>query len=145
MPHQHQSPPLATALATGPAVVVTPGSPSSSTTPNPPATFTDGMLKIMGENPIGTALLTASTALCTYHGYKRNDSVGWALAWGILGGMFPIIAPVVAVAQGFAEPEARQQKLAALGTNEFTEDLAPHVRARCAACELHQHGLEGQK
>lgn len=46
---------------------------------------------------------TVSSALCAYHGYKRNESVGWAIGWALLGGMFPVIAPVVAVAQGFGE------------------------------------------
>jgi len=46
-----------------------------------------------------------STGLSAYHGYKRNDSVGWAVAWGLLGGLFPIITPAVAFAQGFADPK----------------------------------------
>jgi len=44
-----------------------------------------------------------SAAVCAYHGYKRNDSVGWAIGWLLLGGMFPIITPVIALAQGFGE------------------------------------------
>ena len=39
-----------------------------------------------------------------YHGYKRNDSVGWAVGWALLGGLFPIIAIPVAFAQGFGKP-----------------------------------------
>jgi hypothetical protein len=50
-------------------------------------------------------LATASMAVSAYHGYKRNDSVGWALWWGLMGSMFPVITPVIAVAQGFGEPE----------------------------------------
>lgn len=46
----------------------------------------------------------ASVGLSAYHGYKRNDdSLGWGLAWGALGGLFPIITPAVAFAEGFAE------------------------------------------
>lgn len=45
----------------------------------------------------------ASSVLSTYHGYKRNQSIGWALAWGALGAAFPIIVPTVAVAQGFGK------------------------------------------
>ena len=52
---------------------------------------------------IWAGLSVASTALCAYHGYKRNNSVGWAIAWGLLGGLFPIISPAVAVAQGFGK------------------------------------------
>jgi hypothetical protein len=38
-----------------------------------------------------------------YHGYKRNNSVGWALLWSILGGAAPPITGVIAVAQGFGK------------------------------------------
>lgn len=51
------------------------------------------------------ALSLGSAAASTYHGYKRNrGSVPWALAWGFLGGMFPIVTPAIAVAQGFGKP-----------------------------------------
>jgi len=52
-----------------------------------------------------TALLlsTAGTVLGAYHGYKRNDSVGWAIGWGLLGGMFPIFVVPIAVAQGYGK------------------------------------------
>ncbi len=49
------------------------------------------------------ALLLASGAASTYHGYKRNNSIGWALAWGAAGTIFPIITPTVALAQGFGK------------------------------------------
>ena len=52
---------------------------------------------------VWTGLSLASTGLCAYHGYKRNNSVGWAVVWGLLGGMFPVLAPAVAFAQGFGE------------------------------------------
>jgi hypothetical protein len=48
---------------------------------------------------------TASFAACVYHGYKRNDSIGWAIGWGFMGALFPVITPVIAVAQGFAQPK----------------------------------------
>lgn len=48
-------------------------------------------------------LSTASMAASAYHGYKRNDSVGWAVAWGLLGGMFPVLVPAIALAQGFGK------------------------------------------
>jgi hypothetical protein len=50
-----------------------------------------------------SALSTASMAASAYHGYKRNDSVGWALGWGFLGAVFPVITPTIAVAQGFGK------------------------------------------
>jgi hypothetical protein len=57
-------------------------------------------------------LSLASSAVCAYHGYKRNcDSVGWAVGWALLGGAFPVIAPVVAVAQGVGKPSIECQAL----------------------------------
>lgn len=62
----------------------------------------------------GYALLgTVSMAASAYHGYKRNDvpggsPIGWAIGWGALGSLFPLITPVVAVAQGYAEPAKRK-------------------------------------
>lgn len=138
MTHHAEHPTLTTAYATSPGGVVTAPSPAPMTAPSWPSTepppsksFVDYVMEIMGENPIGTALASGSMALCTYHGYKRNNSIGWAIGWGIVGGMFPIMAPVIAVAQGFAEPANKQARLAALGTNEHTECLEPHVRALC--------------
>jgi hypothetical protein len=49
------------------------------------------------------ALSTVSMAAGAYHGYKRNSSVGWALWWGAMGAMFPVITPTIAVAQGFGK------------------------------------------
>lgn len=54
---------------------------------------------------IYAAVSTVSMAVSAYHGYKRNDSIGWALAWGLLGSLFPVITPVIAVAQGFGKPK----------------------------------------
>ena len=85
------------------------------------------------DDPISTALSMISSAACAYHGYKRNGSFGWGLGWGLLGGMFPIITPTIAVAQGFGKPSRDEVKLAALGTNEFTEGLPEHLRAMLAA------------
>lgn len=50
-----------------------------------------------------TAAHTAAFSSLVYHGYKRNDSVGWALVWGIFGGLvWPITVPI-AIAQGFGK------------------------------------------
>lgn len=52
-----------------------------------------------GQIVVGTAAI--------YHGYKRNESIGWALVWGILGTAFwPIAAPVM-LAQGFGQPKKK--------------------------------------
>lgn len=45
----------------------------------------------------------AGTALGAYHGYVRNDSIGWAIWWGLMGGAFPIFTIPVALAQGFGK------------------------------------------
>ena len=49
----------------------------------------------------------AAAIACIYHGYKRNESVAWALMWGLGGAMLPLVLPVVAIAQGFAEPKKK--------------------------------------
>jgi len=53
--------------------------------------------------------IVASAAL-VYHGYKRSQSIGWALVWGILGGAFWPLAVPIAVAQGFGRPEIRRNR-----------------------------------
>jgi hypothetical protein len=50
-------------------------------------------------------LVSAASAFASaYHGYKRHESIGWAVAWGLLGGLFPVITPAVALAQGYGQP-----------------------------------------
>lgn len=57
---------------------------------------------------VGWGILSAvSSGASAYHGFRRNRSVGWAVAWGVLGALFPIIVPAVALAQGFARPAGR--------------------------------------
>jgi hypothetical protein len=49
-------------------------------------------------------LATGSAIASGYHGIKRNNgSIGYGILWFFLGGLFPVITPVVAVAQGFAK------------------------------------------
>ena len=43
-----------------------------------------------------------------YHGYKRNDSVGWAIGWFLLGGAFPFITIPVSLAEGYAKPHSKR-------------------------------------
>lgn len=50
-----------------------------------------------------TALSTVSMGLSAYHGYRRNDSVGWAIGWAFLGALFPVITPAIALGQGFGQ------------------------------------------
>ena len=44
-------------------------------------------------------------AIGAYHGYKRTDSVGWAIGWSLFGGLLPILAIPIALAQGIGERE----------------------------------------
>jgi hypothetical protein len=67
---------------------------------------------------IWSVLATASFAASVYHGYKRNDSVGWAIVWGIFGALFPIITPTIAIAQGFGKPKHR----AGFGRRRFSRN-----------------------
>lgn len=52
-------------------------------------------------------LSMASAGVSTYHGYRRHGTVGAAIGWGILGAIFPVITPAVALAQGFGHPKRR--------------------------------------
>lgn len=51
---------------------------------------------------------TVSALASLYHGYKRNNSLGWGLWWGLMGGTFPFVTPVVGYAQGWAKPRGRR-------------------------------------
>jgi len=54
----------------------------------------------------------AGMILGAYHGYRRDDSVGWAIGWALFGSMFwPIAIPVMLV-QGLGKPEAHQKNRA---------------------------------
>lgn len=52
---------------------------------------------------VGTTAMVAGTAIGAYHGYKRHRSVGAAIGWALLGGIFPIITIPVAFAQGIGK------------------------------------------
>ena len=51
-----------------------------------------------------SALSLAGMGAGAYHGYKRDNSIGWAIVWALLGGLFPVITVPVAIAQGFGKP-----------------------------------------
>lgn len=62
--------------------------------------------------PIGWAAMLAMM----YHGYKRNDSIGWGLAWGFTG----LLGVPFALVQGFGQPKRRasttKQRIARIRT-----------------------------
>jgi hypothetical protein len=66
-----------------------------------------GFLNTTGKSTstIWGILSVASAAASGYHGYKRNTSIPWGIGWFLLGGIFPVITPVIAVAQGFGQPK----------------------------------------
>ena len=50
----------------------------------------------------------AAGAALAYHGYKRNSSVGWALVWGLAGGIVWPAGLAIAFAQGFGKSAVRR-------------------------------------
>jgi hypothetical protein len=64
-------------------------------TPTPAPTLRDRL----NSEPVSTA---AAVAL-VYHGYRRTDSIVWALIYGLAGRLVPTVATPIALAQGFAK------------------------------------------
>jgi hypothetical protein len=56
--------------------------------------WADGAWSYLGPAAVGAA---------AYHGYKRNRSAGWAIAWALCAGISPIITIAVALAEGFGK------------------------------------------
>ena len=59
----------------------------------------------LNEHPVLFVIDAAAIAASAYHGYKRNDSIGWALVWGAMGALLPLVTVPVAFAQGFGQPK----------------------------------------
>jgi len=96
-------------------------------------------------------LSTASMAASAYHGYKRNESVGWALVWGLFGAMFPIITPAIALAEGFGKPKhgravAGWEGGLGLSMRDFIKEnrteIDEHIKAACSNCRLNNSERE---
>lgn len=49
-------------------------------------------------------LTIAAAAGAGFHGYRRNNSLGWGLVWFTMGTLFPIVTTVVGLAQGYGQP-----------------------------------------
>lgn len=55
--------------------------------------------------PLSVGLSLAGAALGAWHFTKRHrGSAGWGFVGALAGAMFPVVVPVIAVAQGFGEP-----------------------------------------
>jgi hypothetical protein len=46
---------------------------------------------------------TISAGASAYHGYRRNQSVGWAIWWAAMGYLAPVITPAIGLAQGWGK------------------------------------------
>ena len=79
--------------------------------PQPAGVITGQVTAVPAEtSAIGglyTALALATTMASVYHGYKRNDSIGWALGWGLFGSALPVVAIPVMLAQGFGDRKGK--------------------------------------
>lgn len=60
---------------------------------------------VFEPDPWTVGLTTVGAGLGAYHGYKRTNSLGWALGWAALGALFPVVTTAVALAQGFGKKE----------------------------------------
>ena len=81
-----------------PTVTLAPGAPGAQTgtfTITPPPTYS--------VSPLWGVLGAVSVGLSAFHGYRRNNSIGWGITWGVLGGLFPVVTPAIAFAQGFGK------------------------------------------
>lgn len=66
-----------------------------------------GSLVAGALSPVGLAVMAVSSAAGAWHGYRRNGSVGWALAWAAFGAAAPVLSTVIAAAQGFGRRKGR--------------------------------------
>lgn len=66
-----------------------------------PDTAIDGRPAFRTASIVLSVVATVCGAVAAYHGYKRNNSIGWGIAWYFLGAWFPFITLPVAFAQGY--------------------------------------------
>lgn len=113
-----------------PVVAVEPAGPTPTPAPGPmprvavAADDSSGALRMINK-VAGYAGYMAGA----YHGYKRNESVGWAFGWALFGGLiWPLAIPVM-FAQGFGKPIAKQatanRRAKRNGFKVRTGDLVP--------------------
>ena len=105
---------------------------------------------LVPKTPLGWVyriLSIAGMVSGAYHGYKRNDSIGWAIGWGLLGGAFPFITIPVSLAQGYGKARKanrrnrRQRNGFQLGSHVRVKQRLPAWSSSSAAASL--RGLTG--
>jgi hypothetical protein len=81
------------------------------TSPNAGANAVTAEYATMGPlRKVAMVVGFAAVPALAYHGFKRNDSAGWAVVWGLFGSMvWPITVPI-AIAQGYAKPSVRKNR-----------------------------------
>jgi hypothetical protein len=85
---------------------VRPAAPGSVPAPAPaPAAYGETANLIVAG--VTALAVTGSIAASAYHGYKRNNSAGWAAMWGFMAFLFPVVTPAVGIAQGWAKREKK--------------------------------------
>ena len=57
---------------------------------------------------IWTVASVAGVAAGAYHGYKRNNSILWALSWAFFGGLTPFFTIPLSYAQGFGKEKVEK-------------------------------------
>lgn len=70
----------------------------------PPAAMGHTAYHHVGDDGDGSLWLgRAAVGAAVFHGYRRNKSVLWAVAWALAAGFAPVVTTGVAVAQGFGK------------------------------------------
>jgi len=62
-------------------------------------------------------LALTSGGASAFHGYRRNQHIGWALVWFSLGTLFPVPTLAVGFAQGFGRRKPTAPKLSTVEEN----------------------------
>jgi hypothetical protein len=99
-----------TITTVAPATASTAAAPTPTTTSGPQIlVFSDPSSDSYGSPTDGfwPWARMALVGLAAFHGYRRNQSVGWAIAWAALAELSPAITIGVAFAEGFGAPKGR--------------------------------------
>jgi len=115
-----------------PSLAAAPASAAAAQSYHPPPMPADDT--IAGFSPttfwVGTGVSVLSAAMATVHGYQRNKSAGWAIAWGLFGALMPPVAIPYAIYQGLGKPSDRvmlktiEQQIAELENGLRTKGVA---------------------